>query len=201
MDNKDSLQPVLEQEQLEFSVNEALRRLQEKVRTGTRPERREVATAFLDSLYTLPDQFRSLQLRIRLDTRDERIKKYKGWLGSLGLSPLDEEGMVYDLHILTPRKTPMEEVTAIHGSQVRERSFSVGEIGTIGEDFGYDPETEDDTTTFLVNPANLGTSSNDKSFGKYWLFPRQIEHITISTDLPSYLRPEQKAFVDQFYRA
>lgn len=200
MDNKDSLQPVQEQEQSESSVNEALRKLQEKVRTGTKLERRQAARAFFDSLYKLPDQFRSLQLRIRLDTSDGRIEEYKEWLGSLGLSPLDGEGMVYDLQILTPRKTPMEGVTTTHGSRVRKRYFSVGQIGTVIEDSGYDPETNDNTT-FLVNPTNIGILSVDDSFGKYWLFPRQIEHITLSTDLPSYLRPEQKALVDQLYSA
>ena len=75
----------------------------------------------------------------------------------------------------------------------------MGEIGTIRQDFGYDPETKDDTTTFLVNPANIGALSVDNSFGQYWLFPRQIEDIKLSTEVPNYLRQEQRLFVDQFY--
>ena len=65
---------------------------------------------------------------------------------------------------------------------------------------GFDPETNYDTP-FLVNPASIGSLSVDDSFGMYWLFPRQIISIELSTELPPYLNQNQRKFVDRFYNA
>lgn len=81
---------------------------------------------------------------------------------------------------------------------MRENFFARGEIKTIDQDIGYDPETGDDHA-ILINPASIGAMSMDQSFGRYWMFPRQIEGVKLSTELPSYLRPEQVEFVGSFY--
>lgn len=202
MENGDSSQSAPEEEQrlAEENVNNLLKTAQDSVRNKGTQERSSAIGAFLSSLYALPSQFRSLKLRIRLDARDERIERYKKNLGNLGLTPLNEEGMVYDLQVLTPRMPTMKGITAPHGSSVRERVLSVGSIETIKVADGYDPETKDDNV-LLVNPTSLGFFSLDQMFGKYWLFPRQIEDIKLSTDLPPYLDPSQTEFVDQFYDA
>lgn len=106
MDDRNYLQPDGEQIESESAIHRALTALQEKARSGTIPERSAATISFLNSLHTLPDRFRSLVLRIKLDARDDRIARYKTALTALGITALDQEGMVYDLPVLTPRPVP-----------------------------------------------------------------------------------------------
>jgi hypothetical protein len=179
-----------EEQVLNNKAQELLRQLQIAAESKTFGPLHDAQNDFIDFLRSLPLAYKSLRLTLilsRKDTKQQNLDQFKGCLDIIPKSS------ICSLLILVPRRPPTDDIKAAHGSPVRERFFSIGEINNIRF------EQVAGTKYLIINPASIGTFSMDRSFGVYPLTPKEIQKIEVVKDLPKYLKPEQRNWVNGFY--
>ena len=188
-------------------VNGLLQEWKDKIADGQFKEALQAHNKFYHALLSLPPEYKSVRVKFKLDAQNdpgypphsnrtpqilEQLQRF------FDLGP--REDLEYELDVLLPRHPSMDGVTSGHGSPVRDNFFSQGVIETIcdGPIGLIDPKTNYETVV-LINPVNIGGFSINKRLGQYFLFPRQILGIALSTEIPGYLNEAEMASVNNFY--
>lgn len=154
-----------------------------------------VSISLLHFLHNLPHEYKTLNFLIYLDPTMPEINRTRERLANYGFKPICKDW--YDIPILVPRMTPVDDLGTTHGSYLRERTLSLGEIKTIKFETWARDKITNNIFTITINYQGIGLFASIDT--RIFLFPRLIDRIYLSAELPSYLDKDQAAFVNRFY--